>query len=182
MYGETLLYIHAFHKRSQKSNFSENLMLLFLFVFFSCLQIAIIIVKTRSTQNHTFVKYCGIIIFLKRNTDDRTGELKIFHKKYQNMVDFLDVIFNFFKFHVFCLQTYAWLESYDRHNSFGTKILESIIVNPALSSCNTLSVTHLDTASNGNLWKSTNMVLFLKEKVPYTTWYLFPLVIFLIHP
>ena len=30
--------------------------------------------------------------------------------------------------------------------------------------------------------KSTNMVLFPKEKVPYSTWYLFPLVLFPIHP
>ena len=30
--------------------------------------------------------------------------------------------------------------------------------------------------------KSTNMVLFSKEKEPYSTWYFFPLVLFPIHP
>ena len=30
--------------------------------------------------------------------------------------------------------------------------------------------------------KSTNMVLFPKEKVLYSTWYFFPLVLFPIHP
>ena len=30
--------------------------------------------------------------------------------------------------------------------------------------------------------KSTNMILFPKEKVPYSTWYFFPLVLFPIHP
>ena len=49
-----------------------------------------------------------------------------------------------------CLQPNTWLESYDRYGSFGTMIWGSLIVSPALwvlSSRNTLSVTHSDTAS-----------------------------------
>ena len=51
---------------------------------------------------------------------------------------------------MFCLQHYAWLESCDQDGSFDTKILGSLIVSPVLwvlSSRNTLSVTHSDTAS-----------------------------------
>ena len=51
--------------------------------------------KTRSTQSPTCMKYRGIIIFIKRNSDVNTGDLKILHKKYQNKVDFPDIIFNF---------------------------------------------------------------------------------------
>ncbi len=51
--------------------------------------------KTRGTQNQTLVKYSGIIIFIKRNTDVNTGDLKTRHKKYQNKFDFPDVIFLF---------------------------------------------------------------------------------------
>ena len=43
------------------------------------------------------MKYGGIIIFIKRNSDVNTGNLKILHKKCQNKVDFPDVILNFFK-------------------------------------------------------------------------------------
>ena len=37
--------------------------------------------KTRSTQSQTYVKYRGIIIRFKRNTDVNTGNLKILHNK-----------------------------------------------------------------------------------------------------
>jgi hypothetical protein len=37
------------------------------------------------------------LVFIKRNLDVNTGDLKILHKKCQNMVDFLDIIFNFSK-------------------------------------------------------------------------------------
>ena len=53
-------------------------------------------------------------------------------------------------FHVVCLQPNAWLESYGRYGSFGTLIWGSLIVSPVLwllSSRNTLSATHSDTAS-----------------------------------
>ena len=53
--------------------------------------------KTRGTQNQAFVSYSGIIIFIKRNTDVNTGDLKIPHKEYQNKVDFPNVIFIFSK-------------------------------------------------------------------------------------
>ena len=43
------------------------------------------------------MKYRGIIVCLKRNTDVNTSDLKILHKKFPNKVDFLDVIFNFSK-------------------------------------------------------------------------------------
>ena len=42
-------------------------------------------------------KLWGIIICIKSNSDVNTGDLKILHKKCQNKVDFLDVIFNFSK-------------------------------------------------------------------------------------
>ena len=53
-------------------------------------------------------------------------------------------------FFMVCLQPNAWLESYDHNGSFGTKISGSLIVSPVLwvlSSRNTLSVTHSNTAS-----------------------------------
>ena len=37
--------------------------------------------KTRSTRSQTCVKYRGIIILFKRNSDVNTGDLKIFHQK-----------------------------------------------------------------------------------------------------
>ena len=37
--------------------------------------------KTGGTRNQTLVKYSGIIIFIKRNTDIKTGDLKTLHKK-----------------------------------------------------------------------------------------------------
>ena len=50
--------------------------------------------KTRSTKSQTCMKYGGIIIFIKRNSDVNTGDRKILHKKCQNKFDFPDVIFN----------------------------------------------------------------------------------------
>ena len=113
-------------------------------------QIACSRAKTKSRQSQACEKYRGIIICIKRNTDVNTGNQKILHKKCPNKVDFPDVIFNFSKFYMVCLQSNAWLESCDRHGSFGTKISGSLIVSPVLwvlSSRNTLSVTHSDTAS-----------------------------------
>ena len=40
--------------------------------------------KTRSTRSQACVKYRGNIIFIKRNTDMNTGDLKILHKKMSN--------------------------------------------------------------------------------------------------
>ena len=113
-------------------------------------QIASSRAKTRSRRSQTCVWYRDIIICIKRNTNVNTNGLKILHKKCINKVDFHDVIFNFSNFFMVCLQSNAWLESYDRHGSFGTKISGSLIVSPVLwdlSSRNTLSVTHSDTAS-----------------------------------
>ena len=53
--------------------------------------------KTRSTRSQICMKYRGIIILIKKNSDVNTGDLKILHKKCQNKVDFQDVIFNFSK-------------------------------------------------------------------------------------
>ena len=53
--------------------------------------------KTRSTQSQTCMKYEGIIICIKRNSDVNTVDLKILQKKSQNKVDFPDVIFDFSK-------------------------------------------------------------------------------------
>ena len=53
--------------------------------------------KTRSTRSQTCMKYGGINICNRKNSDVNTGDLKILHKKRQNKVDFPDVIFNFSK-------------------------------------------------------------------------------------
>ena len=53
--------------------------------------------KTRSTQSQTCMKYRCFIIFIKRYSDVNTGDLNTLHKKCQNKVDFLDIIFNFSK-------------------------------------------------------------------------------------
>ena len=53
--------------------------------------------KTRSTRSQTCMKYWGIIILIRRNSDVNTGDLKILHKKCQNKIDFPDVILNFSK-------------------------------------------------------------------------------------
>ena len=37
--------------------------------------------KTRSTRSQKCVKYRGIILFIKRNTDVNSGDLKILHQK-----------------------------------------------------------------------------------------------------
>ena len=51
----------------------------------------------KSRQSQTCVKYRGNIIWIRRNTDVNTSDMKIFHKKRPNKVDFPNVIFNFFK-------------------------------------------------------------------------------------
>ena len=53
--------------------------------------------KTRSTQSQTCIKYGGINFFIKRNSDNNKGDLKILHKKCQNKVDFPEVVLNFSK-------------------------------------------------------------------------------------
>ena len=107
-------------------------------------------VKTRSTQSQTCVKYRGIIICIKRNTDVNTGDLKKLQKNVQIILIFQTLSSISRKCYVFCLQLFAWLESCDQDGSFVTKISGSLIINPVLwvlSSRNTLSVTHSDTAS-----------------------------------
>ena len=44
-------------------------------------QIASSRAKTRSTRSQTCVKYRGINVFIKRNSDVNTGDLKILHQK-----------------------------------------------------------------------------------------------------
>ena len=60
-------------------------------------QIASSRAKARSRQSQTCVKYRGIIMCIKRNTDVNTSDLKILRKKCSNKVDFPDVITNFSK-------------------------------------------------------------------------------------
>ena len=75
--------------------------------------------------------------------DVNSGDLKILHQK----ISKLGV---FFRHYLYFLQHYAWLESSDQDVSFDTNILGSLIVSSVLwvlSSHNTLSVTHSDTAS-----------------------------------
>ena len=96
------------------------------------------------------MKYRGIIICIKKNPDVNTSDLKLLHKKCPNKVDFPALSFISPTFYMVCLQPNAWLESYDRHGSFGTKISGSLTVSPVLwvlSSRNTLSVSQSDTAS-----------------------------------
>ena len=112
-------------------------------------QIASSRAKTRSRRSQACLKYRGIIVCIKRYTYVNTSDLKILHKK-MSKVDFLDVIINFSKLYMVCLQANTWLESYDHYGSFGTMICGSLIVSPVLwilSWGNTLSVTHSDTAS-----------------------------------
>ena len=86
--------------------------------------------KTRSTRSQTCMKYRGIFIFIKRNSDVNTGDLKKHHKKCQNKVVFQTLSSIYPKWYVFCLQLYARLDSCDLDGSFGTKISGSLIVSP----------------------------------------------------
>ena len=61
--------------------------------------------KTRSTQSQTCMKYRCIIIFIRKNSDVNTGNLKILHKKCQNKDNFQDIIFNFSKMSCVLLTT-----------------------------------------------------------------------------
>ena len=78
--------------------------------------------KTRSTQSKTYLKYRGVITFIKRNTDVSTSDVKYFMKFVWNRFVFHNITFNSFKNNGFCLQSHSRLESYGRHSSFGTKI------------------------------------------------------------
>ena len=62
----TLVFCH-FHSHDQKPKRNH--------------QIASSRAKTRSRQSQACVKYRGIIICIKRNTDVNTGDQKILHKK-----------------------------------------------------------------------------------------------------
>ena len=84
-------------------------------------------VKTRSTQNHTFVKYSGVI-FLKKEKY-RYPHRQSEHVSQNNLK--ISLIFHIIssfspQFHVFFLQPYPWLKSYDCHGSFGTKMSGSL--------------------------------------------------------
>ena len=70
-------------------------------------QIASSRAKTKSRQSQACVKYRGNIIWIRRNTDVNTSDLKILHKKRPNKVDFLDVIFHFSKISFGLLQPNA---------------------------------------------------------------------------
>ena len=104
--------------------------------------------KIRSTQSQTCVKYRGLYWEKYRcehrtpkNTSQKNVQIRLIFQTLSSISPKSCVIF---------LQHYAWLESYDRYGSFGTMIKGSLIVSPVLwllSSRNTLSVTHSDTAS-----------------------------------
>ena len=121
-------------------------------------QIASSRAKTRSRRSQACVKYRGIIICIRRNTDVNTSDLKIVDKFFLLLQ--IRLIFQTLSsispnFHVVCFQPNALLESYDRYGSFGTMVGGSLIVSPVLwflSSRNTLSVTHSDTASYISIW------------------------------
>ena len=116
-------------------------------------QIASSRAKTTLRQSQACVKYRCFIICIKRNTDVNIGDEKILHKKMSTWGWFSGCYLQFLLFYMVCLPPYglyAWPESYDRHGSFVTKISGWLIVSPvlwALSSRNTLSVTHSDTDS-----------------------------------
>ena len=87
----------------------------------------------------------GVLSFWSREEDANTGDLKIFHTKNVKIWPSISPII-----YVFSLQHYAWLVTYERHTSVGTKLSGSLIVSPVLwvlSSHNTFSVTHSDKAS-----------------------------------
>ena len=92
-------------------------------------QIASSRMKTRSTRSQTCMNYRGNIICFQRNTYVNTRDLKILYKNCPNEVDFPDVIFNFSK--VLC--------------GLPSLIVSSVLW--LLSLCNTLSVSHWDTAT-----------------------------------
>ena len=112
--------------------------------------------KARPTQSHTCVKYWGIIFLIRKNTIVHISDLKIFHKKKSKKSLIFQMLSSISsKCYVFCLQLYAWLESCAQGSSFGTKLSGSLIFSQVLwilSSRNTLSVTHLDTASYENMF------------------------------
>ena len=108
-------------------------------------QISIIRAKIRSTQSQTCVKYRGFIICIKRNTDVNTGDLKILHKKMSKKGWFSRHYLQF-------LQNFVWFAFNFMLDwrAMTVTIHLALIVSPVLwllSSCNTLSVTHSDTAS-----------------------------------
>ena len=70
-------------------------------------QIASIRAKRKSRQSQTCVKYRGHIIWISRNTDVKTSDLKILHKKRPNEVDFPDIIFKLAKIQFGLLQPNA---------------------------------------------------------------------------
>ena len=123
--------INDFHKMGWRSDFQKNLpslytnltLLFFLFHWHKPKQkqnhqISTCRAKIRSTRSQTCVKYRGNIIFIKRNTDVNTSDLK----NYQKRLIFQALSSISPKFYVVCHQPYAWLESYDSYGSFGTMI------------------------------------------------------------
>ena len=81
-----------------------NLTLLFFFCFTYTTQnqsrttkISFSRAKMRSIQSQKCVKYRGIILCIKGNTDVNTDDLKILHEKCPNKVNFPDIIFNISK-------------------------------------------------------------------------------------
>ena len=113
-------------------------------------QIASSRAKIRSRQSQTCVKYRGNVICIKTKTDVNTSDLKkTSQKNVQIRLIFQRLSSISPKINVFFVPPYAWLESYGHHGSFGSNISGSLSFSPVLwvlSSCNTLNVTHSDTA------------------------------------
>ena len=108
--------------------------------------------KTRYTRSQACVKYKGNIIYIKRNTDVNTGDLKILLKKCPNKVDFLDIIFNFSK--ILCglpstlfLTGELWSLRFIWYHDLRVTHCQSSDM--SLSSRNILSVTHSDKPTYG---------------------------------
>ena len=113
-------------------------------------QIASSRMKTRSTRSQTCMNYRGNIICFREIHMWTHVTWKYLTKNVLMRLIFQTLSSISPKFYVVCLQPYAWLYSYDRYNSFGTMIWGSLIVSPVLwllSSRNTLSVSHSDTAT-----------------------------------
>ena len=105
-------------------------------------------------QDHHEVRHVwsmGVLLFVLREIQMSTQVIwKYFTKNVKIRLIFQTFSLISPKWYVFCLQLYAWLESCDQDGSFGTQISGSLIFSPVLwvlSSRNTLSVTHSDTAS-----------------------------------
>ena len=107
------------------------------------------LVNTRSPWNQICMHYRSIFVF----TIEILMQTQVIWKKSQNNVKIWPLFEALSsispKIIAVSIQHYAWLKSYGCNISFGTNISGSLFISPmlwVLSSRNTISVTHSDTA------------------------------------